>query len=124
MFTLKSEFQLRYSVWSSIEQFEALKLEWDEMVFKNIEAKPMIQRCEQFIRVVNQAERNLAENAVVPKLKAMVWAYKEALPAVMAMRSQYLEAEHWEEIRGLMKVELNPEDPALKLKDLFSYKIT
>lgn len=55
----------------------------------------MIQKCEQFIRIVNQAERNLAENPVVPKLKAMVWAYKEALPAVMAMRSPYLEEEHW-----------------------------
>jgi hypothetical protein len=93
------------------------------MQFKKLDAKPMIQKTEQFIRVVNQAERNLSENPVVPKLKNMVWMYKEALPAVLAMRSPFLEAEHWEAIRALLAVDIDAEDPRLRLKDLFSYKI-
>lgn len=77
-------------MWNSIDQFDALAKEWEQLQFRSIDAKPMIQRTEQFVRVVNQAERSLSENPVVPKLKALVWQYKEALPAVLAMRSPFL----------------------------------
>ena len=123
MFTLKTEYQTRYSLWNSIDQFEALSKEWELLQFKTIDAKPMIQKTEQFIRVVNQAERNLSENPVVPKLKNMVWQYKDALPAVLALRSPFLEPEHWESIRALMNVDIDPEDSRLKLRDLLAFNI-
>ena len=43
-----------------------------------------------YFRIVNQCERNLGDNTVVPKLKKMVMQYRESLPAFNALKSQYL----------------------------------
>ncbi len=43
MFTLKTEYQTRHSLWSSIDQFEELSKEWELLQFKTIDVKPMIE---------------------------------------------------------------------------------
>ena len=90
LYTLKQEFDLRYSLWKGIEDFGALTEEWAQKVLKDIEVKPMMQRVEKYFRIVNQCERNLGDNTVVPKLKKMVMQYRESLPAFNALKSQYL----------------------------------
>lgn len=50
----------------------------------------MIQQVEKYFRIVNQCERNLSDNPIVPRLKKMVTEYKESLPAFNALKSQYL----------------------------------
>ena len=50
----------------------------------------MIQKVDQYFRIVNQCERGLSENPIVPRLKSMVMIYKESLPAFNALKSQYL----------------------------------
>lgn len=49
-----------------------------------------MQKVEKFVKTVLQCERNLSENAIVPRLKKMVWIIKDSLPAVSALKSQYL----------------------------------
>jgi dynein heavy chain len=53
-----------------------------------------MQNVEKYIRTVNQCERNLSDNSIVPRLKNMVWLIKDSLPALNSLKSQYLEPEH------------------------------
>jgi hypothetical protein len=54
LYTLKQEFDLRYSLWKGIEDFQMLKQEWEKQTLKEIQIKPMIQRVDQYFRIVNQ----------------------------------------------------------------------
>lgn len=81
-------------MWKGIEDFGALTSEWNKKLLKNIEVKPMMQQVDKYFRIVNQCERNLGDNPIVPRLKSMVVKYKEALPALNSLKSQYLEEEH------------------------------
>lgn len=75
----------------------------------------MIQQVEKYFRIVNQCERNLSDNPIVPKLKKMVNEYKESLPAFNALKSQYLEEEHVAEISSILGTEFNQQDEELTL---------
>lgn len=59
LYSLKQEFDLRYSLWKGLEDFEALSNEWEKKVLKTIEVKPMMQQVDKYFRVVAQCERNL-----------------------------------------------------------------
>lgn len=50
-----------------------------------------MQNVEKYVRTVNQCERSLGDNPIVPRLKNMVWVIKDSLPALNALKSQYLE---------------------------------
>ena len=65
--------------------------DWEERILKNIEVKPMTQQVDKYVKTVNQCERGLGDNPIVPRLKKMVWLYKESLPALNALKSQFLE---------------------------------
>jgi len=58
----------------------------------------MLQQVDKYYRIVAQCERNLGDNVIVPRLKMMVTLYKNALPAVNALKSTNLEEEHIQEI--------------------------
>lgn len=49
-----------------------------------------MQTVEKYVKIVNQCERNLSDNPIVPRLKQMVWVIKEALPAINALKSEFL----------------------------------
>jgi hypothetical protein len=75
----------------------------------------MLQQVEKYFRIVNQCERNLSDNPIVPKLKSMVLQYKESLPAFNSLKSQYLEEEHIAEISSILGTEFNQQDEELTL---------
>lgn len=50
----------------------------------------MLQQVDKYYRIVAQCERNLGDNVIVPRLKTMVNLYKNALPAVNALKSTNL----------------------------------
>ena len=63
-------------MWKGIEDFQALKADWEKQTLKEIQIKPMIQKVDQYFRVVNNCERNLGDNPIVPRLKNMVVLFK------------------------------------------------
>ena len=70
----------------------------------------MMQKVDKYFRTVNQCERNLGDNTVVPRLKKMVMQYKESLPAFNALKSQYLEEEHIEQINTILNTTFDQAD--------------
>lgn len=49
-----------------------------------------MQIVQKYVRIVNSCERNLSDNPIVPRLKKMVWLFKDSLPPVNALKSQFL----------------------------------
>lgn len=123
LYTLKQEFDLRYSLWKGIDDFEALAKDWKKKSLKSIEPKPMMQQVDKYYRIVAQCERNLGDNPIVPKLKTMVSQFKESLPAFSSLKSQYLEEEHILEINQVLQTNFNQQDEELTLEKLFALKI-
>ena len=82
----------------------------------------MIQQVDKYFRTVAQCERNLGDNPIVPKLKEMVIQYKESLPAFNALKSQYLEEEHVQEISAILETTFSQQDEQLTLSRLFELK--
>lgn len=123
LYTLKQEFDLRYNLWKGIDDFGAITQDWNQKVLKTIEVKPMMQQVEKYFRIVNQCERNLGDNPIVPRLKTMVTQYKESLPALNALKSQYLEEEHVAEINTILGTTFEQQDDELTLSKLFDLKI-
>lgn len=44
LYTLKQEFDLRYSLWKGLDDFQVLSQEWAKKVLKAIDVKPMMQQ--------------------------------------------------------------------------------
>ena len=82
-----------------------------------------MQAVEKYVRIVSQCERNLSENPIVPRLKKMVWLFKDSLPAVNALKSQFLEEDHVAEISRILNHPFQQDDEELVLGKLFELKI-
>jgi len=67
---------------------------------------------------VNRCKKNLPENKVVDFLQAMVWKYKDTMPVVTALRSEYLTEEHWRDIKAIIRSEFSITDDTFTLKKL------
>lgn len=68
---------------------------------------------------MNRCERGLQDNEVLKHLKKLVWDFKETLPVVVALRSQYLNEEHWTEIKDIIKSNFDINDENFTLYSLF-----
>jgi dynein heavy chain len=123
LYNLKMEFDLRYNLWKGLEDFQVLKEDLEKKKIKEIDVKPTMQVVEKYVRIVNQCERSLSENPIVPRLKNMVWVIKDSLPAVNALKSQYLEEEHVAEIAQILNEPFDQNDETLTLGKLLDIKI-
>lgn len=70
----------------------------------------MLATTEQYVRTVTRCEKNLPENKVISYLKKIVWEFKDSIPVVVALRSPYLLADHWTEIKAVVKGEFKLDD--------------
>lgn len=50
----------------------------------------------------------------------MVWKYKDTMPVVTALRSEYLTEDHWRDIKTILKSEFSIEDADFTLKKLLA----
>ena len=82
-----------------------------------------MQIVEKYVRIVSQCERNLSDNPIVPRLKKMVWLFKDSLPAVNSLKSQFLEEDHIAEISRILDHPFEQDDENLTLGKLFELKI-
>jgi dynein heavy chain, axonemal len=53
----------------------------------------------------------------------MVWKYKDTMPVVTALRSEYLMEEHWKDIKAIIKSEFSIDDVEFTLKKLLALQV-
>lgn len=81
----------KYSLWSSLEQWNHLVDSWVMAPFCDIDTKKISQESEKFSKVVVKCENGLPENSsAVKQLKNMVNSFKETMPIVIALRNDKL----------------------------------
>jgi dynein heavy chain len=66
----------------------------------------------------------LDPNPIQERLKNLVVTFKDAMPIVTALRNNYLEENHWDEIKTLInQTELNVKDENFTLKALIDMNV-
>jgi dynein heavy chain, axonemal len=53
----------------------------------------------------------------------MVWQFKDTMPVVIALRSEYLTQEHWNDIKNILQSDFSIDDPEFTLKKLLDLKV-
>ena len=75
------------------------------------------------MRIVSRCEKNLNDNKVVQYLKKIVWEFKDTIPVVTALRSQYLTPIHWAEIKALVRTEFDVNNNEFTLNKLLDMNV-
>ena len=65
-------------------------------------------------------EKNLDPNLIQEKLKTAVETFKEAMPIVIALRSDKLKEDHWIQIKELIKEDFDINDEDFTLRSLIN----
>jgi dynein heavy chain len=68
-------------------------------------------------------EKNLDPNPIQEKLKTAVTTFKEAMPIVKALRNEYLNEQHWAQIKGLIKKDFDINQPDFTLDSLIALDV-
>ncbi|CAD8108771.1 unnamed protein product [Paramecium sonneborni] len=119
----REQLNLRLGMWQGIQDFRKLSQEWQQLQFTSINAKEIAQKTEGFVRIVQRCEKNLQENRVITYLKKIVWEFKDTIPVVTALRSQYLQQTHWQEIKQLVRQEFDINDQQFTLNKLLDMNV-
>ncbi|CAK95203.1 unnamed protein product (macronuclear) [Paramecium tetraurelia] len=119
----REQLNLRLGMWQGIQEFRKLSQEWQQLQFTSINAKEIAQKTEGFVRIVQRCEKNLQENRVIAYLKKIVWEFKDTIPVVTALRSQYLQQTHWQEIKQLVRQEFDVNDQQFTLNTLLDLNV-
>ncbi|XP_062864847.1 dynein axonemal heavy chain 6 isoform X2 [Trichomycterus rosablanca] len=122
---LSAEVKLKHLLWDSLEEWNHLQNRWMQSKFTELEPELLSAQVNKYSKYVNQLEKGLPPNSVVPSLKTGVESIREKLPVISDLRNPCLKARHWEMLESIVGVNL-VEEPltlaALQELDMFSYR--
>lgn len=72
-----NDVKLRQLLWESVETWEQNVNDWTYNDFNTLNPDDMNQTTAKFMKFINQFEKGLPENLIVPKLKASVELMKD-----------------------------------------------
>ena len=112
----REEMTLRCEMWRSLHSWQEKEVTWYDTPFSQIEAQDIKIEAEKYFKVAMKLEKNLEPNLIQEKLKTAVETFKEAMPIVIALRSDKLLEAHWQQIKELIKedFDINAEDFTLR----------
>ena len=103
---LEIDMRLKKNLWQSLhdwgEQIEA----WSTAPFESLNADQMQVQVTKYAKVVNQSEKGLPLNTVLPILKDKVDQFKTMVPVVVALRNESLKEHHWGQIEQSIHSEI------------------
>lgn len=98
---LREELETRISLWRALRDWRKLQSEWIGTAFAQINAKSIREKSEEFSKIVSRCESSLPPSSTLRELKTMVYAFRETMPVVEAMRVP-LEEAHWRKIKEII----------------------
>ncbi|KAK3932091.1 Dynein heavy chain 6, axonemal [Frankliniella fusca] len=108
---LTSELRVRQLLWDSLEEWKKSNHLWMLSDFSSLDPDDMMQFTNKNLKNVQQMEKLLPENFIVPQFKSEVQDIKEKLPTITSLRNPNLKARHWANIEQLMNVKISPDEP-------------
>uniref|UniRef100_A0A673W197 Dynein axonemal heavy chain 6 n=1 Tax=Salmo trutta TaxID=8032 RepID=A0A673W197_SALTR len=121
---LSAEVKLKQLLWDSLEEWDALQAGWMECKFEELDPETLSAQVNKYAKCVNQLEKGLPPNSVVPRLKEHVEGMREKLPVITDLRNPCLKGRHWEILEAIIETSLLEEPQTLaSLEELniFSY---
>ncbi|XP_052368632.1 dynein axonemal heavy chain 6-like [Oncorhynchus keta] len=74
---LSAEVKLKQLLWDSLEEWDALQAGWMECKFEELDPETLSAQVNKYAKCVNQLEKGLPPNSVVPRLKEHVEGMRE-----------------------------------------------
>ncbi|KAI9538400.1 Dynein heavy chain 6, axonemal [Dissostichus eleginoides] len=121
---LTAEFRLTKLLWDSMEEWDSLSEGWRQSTLEQLDLDQFSSQVTKYSKYVNQLEKGLPRNNVVPSLKDKVELMKQRLPLITDLRNPCMKAEHWRTLESVVGTALSGEEltvAALETLDVFSY---
>ncbi|TDH16419.1 hypothetical protein EPR50_G00020980 [Perca flavescens] len=123
---LIAEFRLKKLLWDSLEEWDALSDEWKQSTLGQLDLEQLSSQVTKYSKYVNQLEKGLPRNNVVPSLKDKVEVMKLRLPVITDLRNPCMKPEHWKTLECVVGASLNVEELTVALLEelnVFTYGV-
>ncbi len=118
---VKSEIDIRIELWTSLREFKMLVERWGQQKFCEIETNDIASKAEFHTKIALRCEnRGLKDSPVVQDLKAQVIQFRETMPVVEALGNKKLKTIHWEEIKDVLRTDIDLQAKEFTLDALIS----
>uniref|UniRef100_A0A3B4T6A4 Dynein axonemal heavy chain 6 n=1 Tax=Seriola dumerili TaxID=41447 RepID=A0A3B4T6A4_SERDU len=121
---LTAEFKLMQLLWDSLEEWDSLQDGWRQSALEQLDLEQFSSQMTKYSKYVNQLEKGLPRNNIVPSLKAKVEVMKQRLPVITDLRNPCMKPTHWKILESTVGTALNAEQltvAALEEFNIFSY---
>ncbi|XP_023277881.1 dynein heavy chain 6, axonemal [Seriola lalandi dorsalis] len=121
---LTGEFKLMQLLWDSLEEWDSLQDGWRQSALEQLDLEQLGSQMTKYSKYVNQLEKGLPRNNIVPSLKAKVEVMKQRLPVITDLRNPCMKPTHWKILESTVGTDLNAEQltvAALEEFNIFSY---
>uniref|UniRef100_A0A8D0GTF0 Dynein axonemal heavy chain 6 n=1 Tax=Sphenodon punctatus TaxID=8508 RepID=A0A8D0GTF0_SPHPU len=117
-----AELRLKQLLWDSLSEWEVLQAEWMECKFDTLDPEQLNSQVSKYAKFVNQLEKGLPPNNVVPRLKDKVEKMREKLPVITDLRNPFLKPRHWSVLEQTVNATLLDMENPLTLARLIELK--
>ncbi|GJQ70897.1 hypothetical protein Trydic_g814 [Trypoxylus dichotomus] len=97
-----ADVKLRMLLWESMDTWAKTMNEWYTADFHTLNTEDMNLFTAKNVKNINQLEKGLPPNLIVPKLKEEVEKLKDKLPTIQYLRNPSLKQRHWMKIENLL----------------------
>ncbi|XP_072261492.1 dynein axonemal heavy chain 6 [Pyxicephalus adspersus] len=109
---VSAEVKLKQLLWDSMTEWDTLETEWMQSKFETLDPEQLNAIVLKFAKFVNQLEKGLPSNNVVPRLKEKVENMKQKVPVITDLRNPCLKPRHWTSLEQEINATLiDPENP-------------
>ncbi|CAH1788943.1 unnamed protein product, partial [Owenia fusiformis] len=106
-----AELKLKQLLWDSLSEWDELVTAWTDGQLDTLDPEVLQGQTAKYGKSVNQLEKGLPPNGVVPILKERVEDMREKLPMIAHLRNPSLKARHWDVIEQIIEYHFTEEDP-------------
>ncbi|KYO35065.1 hypothetical protein Y1Q_0000966 [Alligator mississippiensis] len=118
-----AELKLKELLWDSLSQWEILHTEWMECKFDSLDPELLNSQVSKYAKFVNQLEKGLPPNNIVPRLKEKVENMKDKVPVITDLRNPFLKPRHWTLLEQVVNATLFDLENPLSLARLVELSI-
>nr|XP_019939373.1 PREDICTED: dynein heavy chain 6, axonemal [Paralichthys olivaceus] len=121
---LTADLRLKQLLWDSLEEWDSLQDGWQQCTLQQLDLEQLNSQMTKYCKYLNQLEKGLPRNNVVPSLKDKIEVMKHRLPLITDLRNPCMKPEHWKTLESIMKTSLNVAEltvAALEELNIFSY---
>ncbi|XP_075463117.1 dynein axonemal heavy chain 6 isoform X2 [Ascaphus truei] len=115
---VSAEIKLKQLLWDSVSEWDVLQAEWMESKFETLDPEQLNSQVLKYAKFVNQLEKGLPTNNVVPRLKEKVEMMKAKVPVITDLRNPCLKPRHWATLEENINATLIDTENPLSLEKL------